>query len=498
MMLKAKTLENFSKTLSLSEIQDQFVGIDTQYKIVDGINTKRIYLDSAASCLMLKPAFKAGMKFLEHYSNTHSNIHFSAKVTNNSYQWAHKKLLNFVAADSNEYSAIFIGSGATAAINRASQLLSQQRPEKKGVLISIMEHHSNDLPHRARHDFFQHIPCLGSDKNIAAICLESLKGMLEENQGLINYVAVTAASNVTGIINPIHDIAELAHQYGALVLVDASQYAAHRPLQMNDSDKPERGLDALVLSGHKLYSPGSPGVLVIRQSLLRSSSPVELGGGMVDTVYTDDYVPINAFPDREEAGTPNIFGAVTLAMTIDVLQRLDMSTIAEHEKSLLEHLFALFNNIPDLVVYGNNNLSLYPRTATIAFNIIGIDHELLASILNDYFNIAVRNECFCAHPYVREMIIKELWEIDPNSKDEEIESKKGMVRASFGLYNTLDHANALAQALFDISTNKEFYQKQYQLEVSGHYRHKTYQMEEADFLHPEKMLDSELQALCSY
>jgi selenocysteine lyase/cysteine desulfurase len=497
-VLKTEIIDHYSESLSLPVIQKQFVGVDTQYKLVDGDSSQRIYLDSAASCLMLKPALKAGIKFLEHYSNTHSNIHFSAKVTNSSYQWAHKKILDFVSANSDDYSAIFIGSGATAAINRAAKLFRQQRPEKNGVLISIMEHHSNDLPHRMHHDFYHHIPCVGSDKDLGAVCLKSLKILLKEKQNTINYIAVTAASNVTGIVNPIHDIAELAHEYGAMIIVDASQYAAHKPLQINDSNNPARALDALVLSGHKLYSPGSPGVLVIRNSLLSSSVPVELGGGMVDTVYTDEYISLNEFPDREEAGTPNIFGAITLAMTLDVLDRLDMSEVARHEKKLLEHLFDLLKKIPDLVIYGDNNLSLYPRTATISFNLAGVDHELLACILNDYFNIAVRNECFCAHPYVREMILKELWEIDPDSKDEEIESKKGMVRASFGLYNTMDHVNALAQALFDISTNKEFYQKQYLLQSNGHYKHKSYQMRELDLLHPEKILESELLALSSY
>lgn len=477
----------------LTRMCNSFYGAATTYRQIDGEFTARTYLDSAASCLMLKPAYEASLKFLDHYSNTHSDTHNSAIISNQMYKWAHAQVLQFVNADPEEYTCIFMGSGSTAAINRVARSLSAARPEKPGVLISLMEHHSNDLPHRETHDFAEHIGCVGEGVDLGSMDLDALEAALSKHHDKIDYVAVTAASNVTGVVNPIHDIAQRAHAHGALVVVDASQILAHRALSMqgivgDGSDD----IDAVVFSGHKIYAPGSPGVLVIRRSLIDGGAPMEFGGGMVDQVFKTEYTVTTKFPDREEAGTPNILGAVNLGMCLDIMTRIGMDVIEQHESEMLSYLFNELQSIAGITIYGDTDLSLVPRTATISFNLAGVDHGLLAAILNDYFNLALRNECFCAHPYVREMILQQLWDLDPDLEEAEIESKKGMVRASFGLNNSIDDAHRLVTALKEIDTRKDWYVSQYLRSEDGGFKHLKGSIDWNTYFCPSTVLESVL------
>ena len=142
----------------LNKIQDDFIGLDTKYKLADGSISPRIYLDSTASTLMMGTAYRASKKFLNHYSNTHSLLHFSARISTKTYGWIHSKILDFVKADKNEYTSFFMGSGVTAGMNRIAKTFKRLRPERDMVLVSIMEHHSNDLPHRKHGGKVIHIP----------------------------------------------------------------------------------------------------------------------------------------------------------------------------------------------------------------------------------------------------------------------------------------------------------------------------------------------------
>ncbi|KMT64298.1 aminotransferase class V-fold PLP-dependent enzyme [Catenovulum maritimum] len=475
----------------LNQISQAFYGADIKYQTITGKSIKRIYLDSAASCLMLKPAFLASTQYLPHYANTHSEIHNSAIVSNQMYDWAKQTVLAFVKADPKQYSCVFIGSGATGGINRCAQIMANIRPNKTTALVSLMEHHSNDLPHRKYNKKVEHIECEDSGINLGSVCIKDLEQKLIKHQGQVNYVAITGASNVTGILNPIKKISEISHQHNALVIVDGSQMLAHAPISLTRSqnDPTSADIDALVFSGHKMYAPGSPGVLIIKTKLLEQSQPNQMGGGIVSQVSKGHFDLIDDLQAREEAGTPNIFGAVNLAMSLNVLNRITMTEIAHHESELLKYLFTELSKIDGLSIYANQDLAKYPRTATFSFNLAGIDHALLAAILNDYFNIAVRNECFCAHPYVRELIIDQLWELDPDLPSEQIEAKKGMVRASFGLNNTITDAIELVNALTQIVQNPTKYTAEYELTQSQGYQHKTKQTDWRSLFCPDQMLN---------
>ncbi|RMF11138.1 MAG: aminotransferase class V-fold PLP-dependent enzyme [Candidatus Neomarinimicrobiota bacterium] len=461
----------------LDALRTAFIGLDTTYPLADGRVTRRVYLDSTASTLMFRPAHDALEAYYRHYANTHSRLHFSAKISTDLYHWAHEKVLQFLHADPEEYACFFTGSGATAGMNRMARVFRDFRPDRDTVLVSLMEHHSNDLPHRKHAGRVIHLPLKEHSGQPGCIDLAALEAVLSRERDRINYVAVTGVSNVTGIINPIYDVAELAHRYGALVLVDGAQMVAHLPVWISHPDQPERNLDAFVFSGHKTYVPGSPGVVVCRKDILSAIEPEEVGGGMVERVFVDRYIITSQFPDREEAGTPNIPGAIALATTLDILDRVGMDTLFQEESRLIHYALERFQSLPTVMVYGETDPRICPRAASISFNIYDVDHGLTAAILNDYHNIAVRNECFCAHPYVEEMIRDD---IPPDLRREEnilsirAKLKSGMVRASFGLYNTEEDVERLMTALRDISDHIKDYRTLYTVDAEGNYVHRTF------------------------
>ena len=464
----------------LDIVRDDFLGLDTKYKIATGELTRRVYLDSTASTLMMGIAQRNGEKFLHHYANTHSLMHFSAKIATKTYDWVHERMLEFVDADPEHYTCFFTGSGVTAGMNRIARAFNHLQPNKDVVLVSIMEHHSNDLPHRKHGGHVIHIPVDTYESKMGCVDMDILEHYLREYEGRVNYVSVTGISNVTGIINPINDVAKLAHHYGAYVVVDAAQMVAHVPIKMSGHEDPEMDIDALIFSGHKTYSPGSPGVVIVRKDLMGRIEPEEVGGGMVDRVFPEKYYVTNKFPDREEAGTPNILGAITLGTAIHVLNQIGMENVLEEDTALTHYCLDKMLEIPGMVVYGETCMETCLRAGTISFNIKQLNHGLVAAILNDYFNIAVRNECFCAHPYVEKMLeLTHHIQINEarakNITDWHTEPWMGMVRVSFGIYNSKKDVNHFINALNDIVTNQDSYNGQYTVNAHGDYEHKTFE-----------------------
>ena len=435
-------------------------------------------------------------ELLLHYANTHSQVHFSARIVNDAYAWAHQQVMQFIQADPDGYTAFFAGTGCTATLNRLARILAVQRPERNLVLVSLLEHHANDLPHRKHAGTVIHIPLTGQAPALGPVDLTALAQLFAQHPDQINYVAVSATSNMTSIVNPIHDIAALAHAYGAWVVVDASQALAHAPMHISDTGSPERALDAVVFSGHKLYAPGSPGVAVVRRALLDGQEPDEVGGGMVDEVSRTGYQVTGRLPDREEAGTPNLLGAVQLGAVLNVLQRVGMTRIHAAEQGRLRRLLAGLARIPGLRIYGDPDPDRTPRLGVVAFNLDGLEHGLVAAVLNDYFNVAVRNGCFCAHPYVRELLKPELWrlDIDPDAADaaQQLRHWQGMVRASLGLYSDDDDLAALLAGLRDLQARPEFYRAHYRIDSEGHGRHRTFAAPALSLFDPETALDRAL------
>ena len=492
------TTEELGGKVLFEKIKSDFIGLDTEYTLATGETTRRIYLDSTASTLMMGAAHRASTEFLKHYANTHSEMHFSAKIATKTYGWIHRRILDFVKADPHEYTCYFTGSGTTSGMNRIARTFNTLRPERDIVLVSIMEHHSNDLPHRKHGGKVIHIPVDTHESTMGCVDLNLMEKYLQEFEGRVNYVSVTGISNVTGIINPINQVAELAHRYGAYVVVDAAQLVAHVPIQMSGLENSEMDIDALVFSGHKTYAPGSPGVVITRKSFLSAIEPDEVGGGMVERVFPENYFVTKKFPDREEAGTPNILGAINLGAAIHILDLIGMDLVLEEDMELTNYCLKKMLDSDEVVIYGETCTDTCPRAGTISFNIKQMNHGIVAAILNDYYNIAVRNECFCAHPYVEKML-----ELTHSEQIEEAREKvhqiawhtepwMGMVRVSFGMYNTHEEVDLFINALNDIIDNREKYEKEYTINIHGDYTHKHFSFSSKDYFSLTKTIEQEI------
>ena len=453
-----------------------FIGLNTQYPTANGDVRRRIHMDGAASPLASAVALKTIQDLLPHYSNTHSYVHTSAKISTQALAWAHNKILACLQADADDYTAIFTGAGTTAGINRVARGLTKARPQKKVVLVSAMEHHANDLPHRQFDNEVHYIPLQGSGSAQGCIDLDELKRLLSKHNTNTNYIAVSSVSNVTGIINPITEIAKAAHTHGALVLLDAAQSVAHRATQISRAESTAE-VDFFVFSGHKLYTPTAPGVLVAKKDILSEMTGQDLGGGSVNDVSYFDYQLIPELPNKEQSGTPNIVGAIALARVLESLQQYGFDVIEQHDSQLMIELLDALSSLPKITIYGC--AAQHRRIGALAFNHADIDHGLLAAILSDYFAIAVRNDCFCAHPYVSSMLKETLWQLDLSDISQEqhqsfINRKRGMVRISLSLYNTSHDVDRVISAINEISESIEEYRLQYDALDDGSYQHKSF------------------------
>ncbi|MFT4629449.1 MAG: cysteine desulfurase/selenocysteine lyase [Dinoroseobacter sp.] len=456
----------------------QFIGLNTHYRTADGESQARIHMDGAASPLASKVALQTIQELLPHYSNTHSYVHNSAQISTKALGWAYSQILKCLGANESDYTAIFTGAGTTAGINRIARGLAVARPERKIVLVSAMEHHANDLPHRQFGNQIHYIPLANYGDQQGRIDLREAEALLIKYQGQVNYLAFSHISNVTGIVNPSLEIARLAHKYDTLVLVDGAQSVAHCATHLSHGNAASE-IDMFVFSGHKLYTPTAPGVLVAKKQLLASLTGQDLGGGSVADVSYYDYQLLTEFPHKEQSGTTNIVGAIALAKVMHSLDEYGFEKIEHHAKELGIELFDALSSLSFIQVYGDSSQH---RIGAISFNHTGIDHGLLAAILNDYYAIAVRNGCFCAHPYVSSMLKEALWQMDLSDVAEDqhemlINAKRGMVRVSISLYNTSADIEALVRALNEISHNIEKYQEHYQPQQDGSYRHKTFKID---------------------
>jgi selenocysteine lyase/cysteine desulfurase len=460
----------------LEALRTAFTGLSTEYPLADGSAASRTYLDSAASTLRLTVADNIVKRALRHYANTHSKLHFGARTMTHLYERAHQIVGAFVDA-SDEYTVVFNGSGVTGGLNRMARVLSEKRPERDVVITTMMEHHANDLPHRKHVGEVVHVPLeKDPDGQAGRVDVEALRAAIDEHADRLNYVAVTAASNVTGVVNPVHEVARLAHEAGALCVVDAAQSAAHVPLSVQGQGQDE-ALDVLCMSGHKLYAPGSPGVIVARKALFEGLEPQEVGGGIVDRVETGRYEIMDELPEREEAGTPNLPGALRLAATMYLLGRIGMDVVEEDERELTQYALERFATIDGLQIYGSHRLEVADRIGVITFNLDDLSHGLVSAALNDYFGVAVRNECFCAQPFVRQLLGRSGSSGGMGDGEEcGPETQPGMVRASLGVYNTTADIDRAAEALTDLVDRSAWYREQYRprLDSSGDWVHRTF------------------------
>jgi cysteine desulfurase/selenocysteine lyase len=423
--------------------------LDVQVPLLDGSTRTYINFDNAASTPSLKIVKDKVNEYLVYYSSVHRGTGFKSQLSTHAFEEARKMVIEFVGGNITEHVCIF-GKNTTEAINT----LSHRFPftEKKNVvLVSTQEHHSNDLPWRVV-AHVDHI-ALRSDGSLDENDFD-LK--LKEYGDRLALVSITGASNVTGFINPIHQLAEKSHKAGAQICVDCAQLAPHRSINMGSLDDPSH-LDYVAISAHKMYAPFGTGALITRRDTFENGEPFMRGGGEVEIV-TLDSVTWSEPPDRDEAGSPNVVGAVAMAAAISQLQSIGMDKVAAHEAQLTRYILSKFKQLKGLTVYGNNlPEEAENRLGVVPINLDGMSHYLVAAILGYEFGIGVRNGCFCAHPYLLKLMgVDESKAKVVRSQIQSHDKRQipGLVRISFGLYNNEQEIDSLIQALEVILSGK--------------------------------------------
>lgn len=381
-----------------------------------------VYLDNAATTQKPKAVLEAMNRYYqEDNANVHRGVHTLAERATAFYEAARETVRRFINASSIK--EVLFTRGTTTGLNWIGRFAEEILEEGDEVLISIMEHHSNILPWQEA--------CRKAGAKLVYVYLKDggldLEDFRKKLTDRTKFVSIAHASNVLGVINPVQEIAQLAHEKGAIVVVDGAQSVPHMKIDVQKLDA-----DFFVFSGHKMAGPTGIGVLYGKEQYLNQMSPVEFGGEMIDFVY-EQSATWKELPWKFEAGTPNMAGAIGLAAAIDYLEAIGMDAIERHEQDLIAYVFPKLQAIEGLKIYGSQDLA--KRSGVISFNLGDLHPHDLATAL-DYEGVAVRAGHHCAQPLIQYLGVP------------------ATARASFYLYNTKEDCDKLVEALIK---TKEFF-----------------------------------------
>lgn len=422
--------------------RQHFTGLDIQVPLLNGSQRTYINFDNAASTPSFLAVQEAVNHFLSYYSSVHRGTGFKSQLSTHLYESAREITLRFVGANTDTHTCIF-GKNTTEALNKLARRFPFSK-KRDMVLTTGLEHHSNDLPWRAAAKTI-HTQLTPDGK----INESDFDAKLEQYGNRVALVAVSGASNVTGYIPPIHRLAAKAHKFGAQILVDCAQLAPHRKVDVRSLDDPEH-LDYVAISAHKMYAPFGSGALIGRKDTFTQGDPDMRGGGTVEIVTLDDVVWAGP-PERDEAGSPNTVGVIALAAAITHLEKIGMQNVAAHEAQLTAYILEKLNAREKITLFGNTDpQSAAERLGVIPLQVQGLSHFKVASILGHEFGIGVRSGCFCAHPYILHLMglsSTQASAVRARMLAGDKSEMPGLVRASFGLYNTTNEIDEFIEAL---------------------------------------------------
>lgn len=378
-----------------------------------------IYLDNAATTQKPRSVVEAISN--EYYStnaNVHRGVHFLSQKATDLHEAARERVRQFINARST--AEVLFTRGTTESLNLVASSFGEAfLKEGDEVIVSVMEHHSDIVPWQLLRErkgiVIRVIPMDDSGR----LDLEAYERLFSERTRL---VCVAHVSNVLGTVNPVKQMAAMAHAHGAYMLVDGAQSIPHFKVDVQDLD-----CDFLTFSGHKIYGPTGIGVLYGRESLLEKMPPYQGGGEMIARV-TFEHTTYERLPYKFEAGTPDYVGTHALAAAIDYVEALGMDEIAAHERRLTQYAMERLGAIKDMHLYGTTP----DKDAVVAFN-VGNIHPLDLGTLLDRLGIAIRTGHHCAQPLMQRCGVE------------------GMARASFALYNTMDEIDKLAEGIERVS-----------------------------------------------
>jgi selenocysteine lyase/cysteine desulfurase len=425
------------------------VGSGQLVPCVDGIERPAVELDQAASTQAHPDAAARVDEFLPWYSSVHRGAGFRSRRATAAYESARGAVLAFAGRDPDGPDVAILCRNTTEAINHLAYRLRLEPTDV--VLTTEVEHHANLLPW-GRVAQRRYVTC----------STEGTFGLGDVEEALDSrprpaLLAITGASNVTGWLPPLVAIIDAAHERDVRVVVDAAQLAPHRPLPT--------GADFIAFSGHKLYAPFGSGALIGPRSQFEEGDPFLAGGGAVDLVGLDEVV-WTAPPDREEAGSPNVIGAVAMHAAIDALGRIGWDRIRAHERHLARRLVDGLRSIDGVRLlgpWGGGTGPAKPAGAidslpVAAFTVEGMHHALVAARLSAEYGIAVRHGCFCAHPYVIRLLGLGEEAVDAYRGEVLLGDHRrvpGAVRASAGLGSSDRDIDALLAAVGQLAAGAE-------------------------------------------
>jgi cysteine desulfurase / selenocysteine lyase len=445
------------------DLRDLIVGGRTLVPVMGGGRRPFVNLDNAASTPIARAVKDKVDAFYEWYGAVHRGCGFKSELSTEVYEQARRAVAAFVGADDEERAVIFVRN-TTEAINRCADTLALG--EGDVVLTTLMEHHSNLLPWRRGGARCEHVAVDAEGRPR----LDDLAERLARHGGRVALVAVSGASNVTGVVPDLCAVARLAHEAGAMLLVDAAQLAPHRPIDMGRPGD-DASIDFLALSAHKMYAPLGCGALIGPRGVFEQRPPVLAGGGAVLFVSRDDVLWAD-LPDREEAGSPNVIGAVALAAATTLLSRtIGWDALVAHERDLTAYALDRLASVPGLTVVGPRRVSPeQDRVGVISFAVEGFHHGLVGVILSREHAIGVRTGCFCAQPYIAALSgvpderVRALGDAIAAGDKRDV---PGLVRISFGFYNRREDVDATVLALQAIVRRE--WRGRYRQSMSGAY-----------------------------
>lgn len=373
-----------------------------------------VYFDNAATSQTPRQVVDTIVNYYYQYNaNIHRGVHSLSQEATDAYEAARKKLQKHFNAE-KEFE-IYFTAGTTHGINLVAQAFTELVKKGEEIIVSGMEHHSNIVPLQMLCERTGAILRVIPMNENGTLNMDAYKTLLSEKTKL---VCVNHISNALGTINPIKEIIDQAHQFGAAVLIDGAQACSHlKP------DLQALNVDFYVTSAHKMYGPTGIGMLYMKESWARKLPPYQGGGEMISEV-TFEKTTYADLPHKFEAGTPNICGGIAFGATVDYINEIGIDTIINHETSLLNYATEKLLQIEGLKIYGTGT----KKTSVISFNIENIHPYDIGTIL-DKFGIAVRTGHHCAQP------IMDYYKIP------------GTVRASFAVYNTFEEIDVFVEAL---------------------------------------------------
>lgn len=374
-----------------------------------------VYLDSAASAQKPQQVIDAISAFYQHdYANIHRGVYELSERATRLYESTRDVIKSYINASRRE-EIIFV-RGTTEAINLVAQSLGRSTWQAGDeVILSEMEHHSNIIPWYLLKEQMGIVLKTIPVNNDGTLDLDAYQALFTDKTKL---VAVTHASNVTGVINPVKEITAIAHQHHALVLLDGAQAVPHMQVDMQDLN-----CDFYTFSAHKLYGPTGIGILYGKKQLLDNMPPYQGGGDMIATVAFDK-VTYADVPHKFEAGTPDIAGVIGLQKTIEYVSQFSMQTIFEHEQRLLDYAEPKLRAIDGLKIIGDSR----PKVGVISFVMDDIHPHDIGTVL-DHEGIAIRAGHHCAMPLMTRFGLS------------------ATARASFGIYNSESDVDRLVEGI---------------------------------------------------